>query len=78
MAGLRFPDLQSRPTEFLDCTSLTSTSFSSWSRPVRPRSTHGWRRGASMGNLAPHTDLPSIRTAPCGHPKTGYCLFWPT
>src|SRR4029453_5829614 len=29
-----------------------------------------------MGNLAPHADLPSMRTVPCGHPKTGYCLFW--
>jgi hypothetical protein len=27
MAGLRFPDLQSRPTEFLDCTSLTLDEF---------------------------------------------------
>jgi hypothetical protein len=32
MAGVRFADLQSRPTEFLDFTSLTSTSFSSSSR----------------------------------------------
>ena len=27
MAGLRFPDLQSRPTEFLDFTSLTLDEF---------------------------------------------------
>jgi hypothetical protein len=27
MAGLRFPDLQSRPTESLDCTSLTLDEF---------------------------------------------------
>ena len=27
MAGLRFADLQSRPTEFLDCTSLTLDEF---------------------------------------------------
>ena len=27
MAGLRFPDLQSRPTEFLNCTSLTLDEF---------------------------------------------------
>jgi len=27
MAGLRFTDLQSRPTEFLDCTSLTLDEF---------------------------------------------------
>jgi hypothetical protein len=27
MADLRFPDLQSRPTEFLDCTSLTLDEF---------------------------------------------------
>src|SRR6266705_1633591 len=27
MAGLRFPDLQSRPTAFLDCTSLTLDEF---------------------------------------------------
>ena len=27
MAGFRFTDLQSRPTEFLDCTSLTLDEF---------------------------------------------------
>jgi hypothetical protein len=27
MAGLRFTDVQSRPTEFLDCTSLTLAAF---------------------------------------------------
>ena len=27
MAGVRFTDLQSRPTEFLDCTSLTLDEF---------------------------------------------------
>jgi hypothetical protein len=29
MAGLRFTDLQSRPTEFLDLTSLTRDEFQS-------------------------------------------------
>ena len=60
MAGLRFADLQSRPTEFLD--------FSSWSRPSRRRSTRIWRRGASMGNPGPPAGLPSIRTVPCQTP----------
>src|SRR5256714_14064594 len=27
MAGVRFPDLQSRPLEFLDCTSVTLVEF---------------------------------------------------
>src|SRR6266700_7424389 len=34
MAGLRFPDLQSRPTEFLDCTSLTLDEFQQLVPPV--------------------------------------------
>ena len=44
MAGLRFTELQTRPMEFLDFTSVTSTSFSNWSRPSRTRSTPGWQR----------------------------------
>jgi hypothetical protein len=41
MAGVRFTALQSHPLEFLDFTSLTLESFSSWARPARRRSTPG-------------------------------------
>ena len=36
MAGLRFPDLQSRPTEFLDFTSLTLDEFQQLVPPFDP------------------------------------------
>jgi hypothetical protein len=60
MAGVRFTDLQSRPMEFLDFTSLTLNEFRSWSRPSRLRSKSGWRRGAWMGSRGRLAGLPSI------------------
>ena len=64
MTGLRFAELQSRPGEFLDFTSVSLTSFSSWPHPSRPRSTPGWRRGGRMGDHGPLAGLPWTKPAP--------------
>jgi hypothetical protein len=76
MAGLRFTDLQSRQTEFLDFTSVTRDEFQllvppfevafqahmgAWRLDGKPRTARG---------------LPCTRTAHCRHLRIGYCLFW--
>jgi len=75
MAGLRCTDLQSRPMEFLDFTSLTLDEFQQLVRPSRPRSTPGWRHGRWMGNRGPRAGLPSTKTARSRHRKTGSCYL---
>ena len=51
MAHLRFTDVQDRPTEFLDLTSLTLEEFQQLSRPSRPRS-------KPNGRVAPRWETP--------------------
>ena len=77
MAGLRFTELQSRPTEFLDFPSVTLEEFQQLVPPFETALERIWRRGASMGNLAPRAGFPCTRTAPGRHPRIGYCLFSP-
>ena len=60
MASVRFANVQARPTEFLDFTSLTLEEFQALVPPLKPRSRRIWRRGASMGNPGPLASLPSI------------------
>jgi hypothetical protein len=71
MASLRFADVQSRPTEFLDFTSLTLDEFQQLVPPFEMASKPTWPCGASMGNPASPANLACIRTAPCRHRKTG-------
>ena len=71
MASLQFTDVQSRPTEFLDFTSLTLDEFQQLIPPFELRSKRIWPRGASMGNRGPPASLACIRTAPSRPPKTG-------
>jgi hypothetical protein len=76
MAGVRFTDVQTRPTEFLDLTSLTLDEFQLLVAPFEAAfQAHmaAWRLDGKPG---PPASLASIRTAPCRQPKTGYCLFW--
>ena len=49
MANLRFTDVQTCPTEFLDLASATLDEFQKLIRPSRRRSKPIWLRGASMG-----------------------------
>ena len=71
MASLRFADVQSRPTEFLDFTSLTLDEFQQLVPPFERRSKPIWPRGASMGNPGLPANLPCTKTALCRRQKTG-------
>jgi hypothetical protein len=76
MAGVRFTDLQSRPMEFLDFTSLTLDEFQ---QLVPPFETAFHARMAAWqmdGNRGPRAGLPSTTTARSRHRKTGSCLSW--
>jgi len=65
------PIWQSRPTEFLDVTSLTLDEFQPLIPPSRRRSTRIMARGASMRNPGPHAGFASTRTVPCRRQKIG-------
>ena len=67
MASVRFADVQCRPVEFLDFTSLTLDEFQQLVPLSRQRSRRIWPRGVSMGNPGPLASLACIKTAPsCG------------
>ena len=68
MAGLRFTDLQSRPTEFLDFTSVTLDEFqqlvppfeaafqarmAAWRMDGKPRTARRWHWFSLMGTVLP-------------------------
>ena len=75
MAGVRFAELQSRPMEFLDFTSVTLDEFQQLVPPFETAFQPRWRRGGWMGNRGPLVGLPCTKTAPCQPRKIGYCLF---
>jgi hypothetical protein len=61
MTGVRFADVQARPAEFLNLTSLTLEEFEALVAPFE--AAFQGRRGASMGNPEPlHrlSDLPAV------------------
>ena len=66
MAHLRFTDVQDRPTEFLDFTSLTLDEFQLLVPPFEAAFQAIWPRGASMGNPRPPASLACTKTAPYG------------
>jgi hypothetical protein len=78
MAGLRFAELQSRPMEFLDFTSVTLDEFQHWPRPSKRYSKPGWRRGGWMGSREPRVGLPWTKTARCRRRKTDCSSSSPT
>jgi len=63
MGTLRFTDLQTRPTEVLDLTSLTLDEFRQLVHLLKPRSRRIWPPGASMESRAPPGGTRPIRTA---------------
>jgi hypothetical protein len=77
MAHVRFAELQSRPTEFLDFTSLTLDEFQALVPPFEALSKRIWPRGVSMGNRGPPAGLPCTKTVRSQRQKSGCCLFWP-
>ena len=59
MTGIRFADVQGRPAEFLNLTSLTLEEFEALVAPFE--AAFQGRRGASMGNPEPlHRLLPAV------------------
>ena len=71
MAGLRFADLQSRPTEFLDFTSLTLEEFQTLVPPFEAAFQAHMAAWRLDGKPRTARQLACTRTAPCRHPKTG-------
>jgi len=60
MASIRFADMQSRPTEFLDCTSLTLDEFQQLVLPFEAAfQAHMAAWGSSTSNRGPHTTAQS-------------------
>ena len=78
MAGVRFADLQSRPMEFLDLTSLTLDEFQHLVSPfetafqaqMTERRLDGKPRTARRFTVYQH--------CPCRHRKTGCSSSWST
>jgi hypothetical protein len=77
MAGVRAADLQFRPTEFQDCTSLTRDAFLLLVPPFEAAfQAHraAWRLDGTPRTAA---SVPSLSTAPCRPQKLGCGLSWP-
>ena len=76
MAGLQFTNVQARPMEFLDLTSLTLGEFQLL---VSPFETAFHARMATWrmdGKPRTARRFPVDKTAPCRHQKSGSCLSW--
>ena len=69
MASVRFIDVQVRPTEFLDFTSLTLDEFQQLLPPFEAAFKLIWLDGAWMANRASPASLPSTKTVPCRRQK---------
>src|ERR687897_3078320 len=64
MTGVRFADVQARPAEFLNLTSLTLEEFEALVAPFE--AAFQGRRGASMGNSEPLHRLPDLPAGNAG------------
>jgi hypothetical protein len=69
MAGVRFIDVQARPTEFLDVTSLTLDEFQLLVPPFEAAFQ------APMGSRGRRASLPCPTIAPCRRRKIGCFSF---
>jgi hypothetical protein len=77
MAGIRCTDLQARPTEFLDCTSLTLDEFQQLAPPFEAASKPIWWHGASLANPGLPASFACRRIAPCRRRKSVCFSFSP-
>jgi hypothetical protein len=78
MGSLRFRELQTRPTEVLDLTSLTVDEFQPLVPPLEAAFQAHMAAGASMGSRAPLAATPPIRTVRCRRRRIGCCVSWCT
>jgi hypothetical protein len=76
MTGVRFADVQARPAEFLNLTSLTLEEFEVLVAPFE--AAFQGRRGALMGNRGPAVASPFTGPARCQRRKTGCSSCSPT
>ena len=76
MTGVRFADVQARPAEFLNLTSLTLEEFEVLVAPFE--AAFQGRRGASMENRELPVASPSTGPARWQRRKTGCCSCSPT
>ena len=72
MAAIRFVDVQARPTEFLDLTSLTLDEFEQLIEPFGGLSKPTWPSGDSMASPALHVSLASTKIARCPHRRIAF------
>ena len=71
MANVRFIDVQSRPMEFLDLTSLTLDEFEQLIPPFEAAFQAHMACWRLDGKPRTHANLASTRIAPCPPPKIG-------
>jgi hypothetical protein len=76
MSGVRFADVQTRPAEFLNLTSLTLEEFEALVAPFE--AAFQGRRGALMGNREPRVGSPSTGPARWQRRKIGCSSCSPT
>ena len=76
MTGFRFADVQARPAEFLNLTSLTLEEFEALVAPFE--AAFQGRRGASMANPEPPVASPFTGPARWQRRKTGCSSCSPT
>jgi hypothetical protein len=77
MGSLRFTDLQTRPTEVLDLTSLTMDEFQRLVLPFEAAFQAHMAQWRLDGR--PRTaGIPRTRTARCPRPRIGCCSSWST
>jgi hypothetical protein len=76
MGTLRFADLQSRPTEVLDVTSLTVDECQQLVPPFEATFQAIWPTGVSMDDRSPPVGRRPIRTVRCPRQRIGGCVSW--
>jgi hypothetical protein len=74
MGTLRFADIQTRPTEVLDLTSLTVEEFRELVLPFEAAFQAHMADGASMDGRVPPGGRRPLRTVPCLRPRIGCYL----
>jgi hypothetical protein len=74
MASVQYADVASRPTEFLDCTSLTQEEFPLLLPPFEAAFQAHMAAWRFDGTPRTARALPSIQTVPYPRPKTA-CAF---
>jgi hypothetical protein len=76
MASVQFTDVQARPTEFLDFTSVTLDEFQVLVPPFEAAFQAHMAVWRLDGKPRPARQFPVSKNCPCRHPKIGCSSFW--